>query len=179
MLLQKVCAGPKTKFNKQKSSFGIAQKVLIPQITILRRDTNISIPTSANKLFIGFGFTNLLLNIITYNCKYCLTKSYFTQLKDKIALKPKKVENSFKLKQADGKNYSRFKPLDQHCPHDRMTLVGICENLTKLTSYVVAQTFNSTRYGELVMIYILCLPEQVMIYINAYLKKVIQVLILT
>ena len=69
MLLQKVCAGPKTKFNQQKSSFDIAQKVLNPQITILPKDTNINIPTSANKLFIVLCFMNLFLNITANNYK--------------------------------------------------------------------------------------------------------------
>ena len=63
-------------------------------------------------------------------------------------MKPKKVEKCFKLKQAVGKVQSRFKPLEQQDPHDLlMTFVGICENLTKFTSYVVAQTFKSTRCG--------------------------------
>ena len=73
-------AAPKTKFDEQKSSFGIAQKLLIPQITVLWKDTNINVPTSANKLFIVFGFMNLLLNITTYNCKYCSTQTSLQNL---------------------------------------------------------------------------------------------------
>ena len=66
---------PKNQINEQKSSFGIAQKVLNHQITILLKDTNINIPTSANKLFIVLCFMNLFLNITTNNYKiYMLLK---------------------------------------------------------------------------------------------------------
>ena len=121
MLLQKVCAGPKTKFNEQKSSFGIAQKVLNPQILILQKDTYINNSTSANKLFIVFGFMNLLLNITTNNCKYCSTKSTLQNL------------HAFKYK---------------------------CKNFS--ANFVLRM--NS-------LLNILCLPEQVMIYVSAYLNK--------
>ena len=40
MLLQKVCAGTKNKFNEQKSSFGIAQKSIF-RLTKKMRNTNL------------------------------------------------------------------------------------------------------------------------------------------
>ena len=63
---------------------------------------------------------------------------------------PNKVENCFKLKQAIGKIYPRFKPNHQQDPHDLLIiLIGLCENLKKLTSYKVAQTFECARCGTI------------------------------
>ena len=63
---------------------------------------------------------------------------------------PNKVENCFKLKQAIGEVYPRFKPNKQQDPHDLLIiLIGLCENLTKLTSYEVAQILKCTRCGAI------------------------------
>ena len=55
-----------------------------------------------------------------------------------------------KLKQAIGKIYPRFKPNHQQDPHDLLIiLIGLCENLKKLTSYEVTQTLKCSGCGTI------------------------------
>ena len=147
MLLQKVCAVPKTKFNEQKSSFGIAQKVFSTQITILQKNTNINIPTSANKLFIVLCFMNLFLNITANNYKI------YMLLNINVRISKLCSQDEFTFKYNCNCKYCSTKS----------SLLNLHDNV--VTSLWIL------CLPELVMIYILCLPEQVMIYISAYLNK--------
>ena len=62
---------------------------------------------------------------------HCITCSYFKQLIEKIEMYCiQTIENCFKLKQAIGEIYPRFKPNHQQDPHDLLIiLIGLCETV--------------------------------------------------